>query len=361
MQFATSKNLISQASKLFLREDIYPFFVKRGKGSYLYDFDNNKFIDFFLNEGSLILGHANPKVTREIKNYVSKGFVYYLSSPLEIRLAKLIIECYKSIEIIRFTNNKYQAVNELIKQVQNVSGKEKIIFLGNYNDHSSILNLTNFDIIELDKVLFQSHKEIAAICIEPVATKPGLTIHTQTFWDDIKNICEKYKLILILDEEITGFRLGLGGGAEYYNISPDLVILGGIIGGGFPLYAYCGKKEYFNMQVTKHNTCYSSLHYVAGIETIKYLRRENPYNKLDFLVKKLCKSVRDKYIVEGIGSIFSIKQNNVKYSPTVENNLLNKLVENHLYFNVHPLQSHFISTTHTENDINKLITFLNSF
>lgn len=360
MNFSTSKYLISQAQSIFHKKESFPFYVKRAKGVCLYDFDQNKFIDFFLNQGSLILGHAHPKITRGIKNFVSRGYQYSLPTHLELRLAKLIIECYPSIETIRFTDSKDHVVNELINMVQRLTGKKKILFVGAGYERKlgeGMDILSHFDTTQIDAVLSKSHKEIGAICLEPIATTSGLVIHNELFWDQIREITSRYQLFLILDEEITGFRLALGGGAEFFNITPDISILGSIVGGGFPLYAYGGKEEYFDMLSPNRLSLYHPIHYICGIETIKLLKRENRYAFMESLVKTLCsKTVSGRFKVQGIASIFSISHSEGAFN---QNDFQNRLLEHQLFLYPPFQQSHFISTVHTEHDVSKLIDFLN--
>ncbi len=355
MAYRSSNQLISQSQQLLQRQDTIPFYIKRAKGPYLYDFDQHKFIDFFLNNGTLILGHSHPKVTRFIKNNTNRGFQYSLPTNLELRLAKLIIECCPAIEIMRFFDSKIQIIHELTKLVSKTIAKEKCLFIGDYDEaQSQGIFAHDYDLTKLELLLSQSHQDIGAICIAPVSLNNGFVIRDKFYWQKLQELCARHNILFILDEEITGFRLALGGACEYYGINPDLRILGSIIAGGFPLYALGGKKQYFDEFKPQRSACYYPLYYAAGLETIKYLRRNNPYPMLHELTQQLCSEVKSANIkIHGLGSIFSIdtKENDEK--------IVQPLLEKKIFIMPPLNHSHFISAVHSEHDIKKLIDFCN--
>lgn len=350
MGFKTSNSLNSQAERLFHRKNSSPFYVKKGKKSYLYDFDQNKFIDFDLNRGSLILGHAHPKTTKAVKNGVTKGYLYSQPTVLEHRLAKLVQECYPVIETIRFFPSKAQLIQEAVQICKNDSAKSKILFIGEaYQDYSSsnVIVQARFDIEEIEKSL-SLNKEIGAVCLEPLSSMSNFQIHSEDYWKGLQKLFSQRSILFVLDEEITGFRLALGGGTEYFGLKPDLIFLGSVIGGGFPLYAMGGKKELFQ-ELSPTGGIYYPLSYLAGIETIKYLRNKNPYPNFTYFTKMICSEIQsDKAKAQGLVSIFSIQ--------TSEGlDLTNQLLDNHLYLS--SSCCHFLASCHEEHEINKLIRF----
>ncbi len=352
MTYNNSRHFVDSAKELFNRKQDLGFFIKRAKGIYLYDYDHHKFIDFFLNKGSLILGHAHPRITKAIKNAVSRGYQFAQPVNLELRLAKIIMECYRGIERIKFCNSKAMALKAIIDMVKRVTQKQKTIFLG-YNGligFDNAISLPFFEIDELDDILSNIHNDVGAICLDFL--RLPMVSYASSFFSDIRDLCNNYNLLFVLDEEVSGFRLSLGGAIEYYGLEPDIVLLGRVIGGGFPLYAVGGKSEFFNTCYNNRDSLYSPIYYTAGIETIKILKKTNPYLIMEKLVKMLCFGVNSVKI-RGMGSIFSIEKGN-GYS-SLADDLLKKG-----FFLYPPLDSlHFISTEHKEEHIIKLIDFLN--
>ncbi|MDH5682777.1 MAG: aminotransferase class III-fold pyridoxal phosphate-dependent enzyme, partial [Spirochaetota bacterium] len=246
MIFSNSQQINKQTEKYLNQSQDKPLFMKRGKGQYIYDFDKHKFVDFRLNEGSLILGHAYPNVTKMIKNTVSKGYCAELPSPLEYRLAKTITLAYPAMNCVRFKNSKSQCIKELIEMTRNTRDKEKILFIGEgypENNPDTMEIMTDYDLNGINDRL--SRGDFGALCLEPVSVRQGLLIHDKDYFKAIEELCKDHSLLFILDEEITGFRLAAGGGTEYYGLKPDMILLGKVIGGGFPLYAVCSQMKYF--------------------------------------------------------------------------------------------------------------------
>ncbi len=355
MTFKTSKQLISQYEKVFRLNNYPDFLCKRVKGAYIYDFNQNKFLDFCLNKGSMILGHAHPRITRAIKNSISRGYALTQPNNYPLQLAKLITSCYPSAETLRFTFSKQQMLQELIRILSLKTKRSKILFIGTeYHDfdlNDSII-FSHYNLRDIEILISEHHKDLSGICLPPLATYPCLVIHDERYLKAIQEVAHKHQLAFILDEEQTGFRLALGGGAEYYNIHPDLSLFGTIIGGGFPLYALGGREEYFPLESISE-TAYHPMYYAAGLETIKWLRRENPYSTLSHLVDTLCSHVIHPEIkVHGMESFFSIQSRNCEIP---QDGLLEQGIHMPPPFD----QSFYVSTAHSESDMLKLSGFLN--
>ncbi|GMT48545.1 MAG: glutamate-1-semialdehyde 2,1-aminomutase [bacterium] len=355
MTFKTSKQLISQYEKVFHLNDYPDFLTKRVKGAYIYDFDQNKFLDFCLNNGSMILGHAHPRVTRIIKNSISRGYTLTQPNNYPLQLAKLIMSCYPSVESLRFTCSKEQTLQELICILHKKTKRSKILLIGTEYlqfDLKDRIISSHYALKDIETLLSEHHKDLSGICLPALVTHPHLIIHGEEYLKAVQEMAHEHQLTFILDEEHTGFRLALGGGAEYYHIQPDLSLFGRIIGGGFPLYALGGKEEYFPLEST-HETVYHPMYYAAGIETIKWLRRENPYSTLSRLVDTLCSQVIHPEIkAHGIESFFSIQLKDCEIPP-------NSLLDHHLHMPPPFDQCFYVSTAHSENDMLKLSRFLN--
>lgn len=249
-----------------------PVFIEKGKGAKIWDADGNQYIDFCCSWGPLILGHSHPKVVGAIKKTAEKGSSFGAPTALENELAGLILSKNKFIEKIRFVSSGTEAVMSAIRLARGYTGRNKILkFEGCYHGHSdsllvkagsglvtfgntssagvpsSFVNetivcpLNNTDAV---KETFEKFgKQVACIIIEPVPANNGLLLQDKKYLKFLRDICTKNNSLLIFDEVISGFRLGFTGAAGYYNIKPDIITYGKIIGGGLPVGAYGSSAE----------------------------------------------------------------------------------------------------------------------
>lgn len=248
-----------------------PVFVDHASGSHVVDVDGNDYIDYICSWGPMILGHAHPLLTSHMQEIMEKGISYGLCAPKEVELAKLICEAY-GIDMVRMVNSGTEATMSAIRVARGYTGKDKIIkFEGCYHGHSDCLLVksgsgaltfgvptspgvpadivkntlvaTYNDITSVEDIIHSNKGEVAAIIIEPIAGNMGVVPATPTFLKALRELCTKEDIVLIFDEVISGFRVGLGGAAQYYGIKPDMACFGKIIGAGLPVGAYGGKKE----------------------------------------------------------------------------------------------------------------------
>src|ERR1035437_8387049 len=264
-----------------------PLFIDRGNGSHICDADGNEFIDFCCSWGPLILGHANPKVVDAIKRTVEKGSSFGAPTELENKLAELILDNNKFIEKIRFVSSGTEAVMSAIRLARGFTKRNKILkFEGCYHGHSDsllvkagsglvtfgntssagvpksfvdetiVVPLTNKAAVEEAFMKFKN--EIACVIIEPVPANNGLLLQDKEFLQFLREICTANKTLLLFDEVISGFRIGFTGAAGYYNIKPDILTYGKIIGGGLPVGAYGASAEIM------HHICPDGDVYQAG-------------------------------------------------------------------------------------------------
>ncbi len=249
-----------------------PLFFKQGRGAYLVDVDNKEYVDYVGSWGPLILGHCHPAVVDAVSQVLHSGMSFGAPTELEIKLAKKIISLIPSIEKVRMVNSGTEATMTAIRLARGVTGKNKFIkFNGCYHGHSDSLlvkagsglltlgipstpgipssvtehTLTaNFNNLEQTAQLFEKYpNDIAAIILEPVAGNMGFVLPDPQFLKGLRELCDQYHALLIFDEVMTGFRVGLSGAQGVFNITPDITTLGKVIGGGMPVGALGGKAE----------------------------------------------------------------------------------------------------------------------
>lgn len=364
----------------------YPVFVKKAFGSKFYGECGGEFIDYCLSWGALILGHAYPKVVDSLEKAIKKGTSFGAPTILETELAKLIAEAVSSIEQVRLTNSGTEAVMSAIRLARAYTGKNKIIkFEGSYHGHAdyllvksgsgqATLGIPNTkgvprdftkhtivlpfnDIKRLEAAVKKHQKDLAATIVEPVEANYGVVLPKQGFLEGLRTIADKYNIVLIFDEVITGFRLSYAGAQGYFNVTPDLTCLGKIIGGGLPIGAFGGRSEIMRLlaplgDVYQAGTLSGNpIAVTAGITTLKELKRMNPYKALEEKTQELCGSIRlsaQKYgikvRVEHIASMFSLTSDLFK-------KLYHGLLKEGVYFSPSEFESNFLSAVHTEDDI----------
>lgn len=249
-----------------------PPFIKCGQGAYLLDVDNKKYVDYVGSWGPLILGHAHPDVVQKVTYALQQGFSFGAPTEIEVDLAQKICEFMPSIEMVRMVSSGTEAAMSAIRLARGATQRDKIIkFAGCYHGHADSLLVSagsggltfgipdsagvpasfaqhtlvaDFNDLEAVATLFEQFpNEIAAIIVEPVAANMNLVAPVPGFLSGLRELCDQYSSLLIFDEVITGFRMGLGGAQAFYQITPDLTILGKIIGGGFPAAAFGGRKD----------------------------------------------------------------------------------------------------------------------
>ncbi|MGE5533436.1 MAG: glutamate-1-semialdehyde 2,1-aminomutase [Bacillota bacterium] len=250
----------------------YPFFVECGQGSKMYDTDGKAYVDFCMAYGALLLGHANTEILDAVKNQLAKGTLYGAPTEREVEFAELISKTSPCMEMMRLVNSGTEATMHAIRTARGYTNRKKIIkFEGCFHgSHDNVLVkagsgaatfgapnslgipeettqntivLPYNDIGSLEATFRAQGNEIAAIIVEPVLANVGLILPKKDYLSNLRKITSEHGSVLIFDEIITGFRLALGGAQEYFNVKPDMATLGKVLGGGFPLAAFGGKKE----------------------------------------------------------------------------------------------------------------------
>ncbi|MHA1910076.1 MAG: aspartate aminotransferase family protein [Candidatus Kariarchaeaceae archaeon] len=384
-----------------------PMFIERAKGSKFWDVNGKEYIDLCMSFGPLILGHAHDEIVQMLKVAVEKGTSFGTSTPLEVNLAEKIVESHSATDWVRFVNSGTEAVMSAIRLARGATGKEIIIkFAGCYHGHvDSMLvkagsGLATFGISSSKGVLAEVSKKtvvlplgeigalesafekysIAAVIIEGVPANNGLLIQTKAFMKKVEELAHKNGALFILDEVITGFRLGLGGATAFYDLNPDIVTFGKVIGGGLPVGAYGGKRELM-YHVSPLGSVYQAgtlsgnpLAMVAGNKVLDILKEKAIYDKLEKLGGQFEERLMDEFTdlnvdftVRRVGSIiWTILGENL--SPVVPEEVSKEMITKYTSFHKNALKEgvylppsafevSFLSTAHSET-LDELITKL---
>ena len=319
---------VNSPARAFKAVGMEPLTFKNGKGSYIYDVDDNEYLDFVGSFGPLILGHNHPSVKEKIHEAVDQGTSFGANNEREIRLAELVKEAFPAMEMLRFVNSGTEAVMSAIRVARGYTDRDLIVkFSGCYHGHydallksagsgvmthglsssagvpegwvkdTLVLPYNDFD--ALDKVFSEFPGKIAGVILEPVTGNMGVALPKDGYLEKLRQLCTKDGATLIFDEVMTGFRSEFGGVQTKLDVTPDLTCLGKVIGGGMPVGAYGGKKEIME-QVSPLGPVYQAgtlsgnpVAMAAGMETLRILRDENPYPALE---------ARTLQLAEGFGN-----------------------------------------------------------
>ncbi len=265
---------VNSPVRAFLSVHDRPFYVKRAKGSYLFDADGNTYLDYVASWGAIILGHADEGLIEAVTGALRDGTSYGACHPNEVELARLIVDAFPSMESLRLTTSGTEATMSALRLARGCTGKNGVIkFRGCYHGHVDSLlvkagsGLATFGIPDsagvpadlakhtyvaefnrLDTVesIMDGSDDIACVILEPVMGNMGVVLPEEGFLKGLENLCRQRGVLLIFDEVITGFRVAFGGAQHIYDVDPDLTCLGKIIGGGFPIGAFGGKKKFMD-------------------------------------------------------------------------------------------------------------------
>jgi len=398
---------VNSPVRAFKSVDGEPVFFKRANGPYLYDVNDKQYIDYVGSWGPMILGHAHPAVIQAVHDAVDNGLSFGAPTEIEIQMAEKIHELMPSIQKVRMVNSGTEAAMSAIRLARGFTGRNKIIkFEGCYHGHADSLlvkagsgaltlgvptspgipadlvkhtiTLSYNETSQLHTVFEKYGSEIACVIVEPIAGNMNCVPASTDFLETLQSLCQSNQSILIFDEVMTGFRVALGGAQELYNITPDLTLLGKVIGGGMPVGAFGGREEIMN-HIAPDGPVYqagtlsgnpvamaaglATLHEISSPEFFKTLS-----NKTEALVTGIAEVARLKEIpltfnhIGGMFGLFFTKHSPVtSFAQVNDCNLahfkkfFHGMLEKNIYLAPSAFEAGFVSIAHSDDDIEKTI------
>ena len=385
-----------------------PVFIQKAQGAYIYDTDENQYVDYVGSWGPMILGHNHPSILNAVLKAAENGLSFGAPTPSEIDLAELVCNIVPSIEMVRMVSSGTEATMTAIRLARGYTGRDKILkFEGCYHGHSDSLlvkagsgaltlgqpsspgvpedfakyTLTaEYNNLDSVKALFEQYPDsISCVIIEPVAGNMNCVPPKSGFLQGIRELCDKYGTLFIIDEVMTGFRVALAGAQSYYGVTPDLTTLGKVIGGGMPVGAVGGKKaimEYLapTGPVYQAGTLSGNpIAMAAGLACLNELKKPGNEQQLVIKTEKLClglKSLAEKhhvpFVVNYVGGMFGIffteQQEITSYAEVMKCDtekfkiFFHKMLEQGVYLAPSAFEAGFMSLAHTDEDIERTLS-----
>ena len=387
-----------------------PRFIRRAFGSHIFDVDGNAYIDYVCSYGPGILGHAHPRVLEAVKRACMDGLSYGTPTEREVELAERIAEMVPSMEVSRLVNSGTEAVMSAIRVARGFTGRDKIVkFSGCYHGHSDGLlvragsaamttavpdsagvpaGYTDYTLLaeynnpaSVEDIFRKNKGEIAAVIAEPIAANMGVVLPEDGFLEFLREITEQYGALLIFDEVITGFRLALGGAQEYFDVKPDLTVLGKIVGGGMPIGAYGGRKEIMDL-VSPAGPVYQAgtlsgnpVATAAGLGTLQVLcDMPEIYGRLEKRAERIAdrarRAGRGRVQVNQIGSLIGLFFTDgpvVSYETALLADteryagFFHFMLSHGVYLAPGQFEAMFVSDAHTDEDIDRTCEYIEQF
>ncbi len=383
-----------------------PLFIGRAQGARVWDADGNEYLDYVASWGPLIAGHAHPEVVRAIQEAAPRGTSYGAPAEGEVRLAALVKEAFPSIDLVRFVNSGTEATMSALRLARGATGRELIVkFDGGYHGHADgllvqagsgpltlgapdspgvpaataaqTLSLPYNDLGAVTAAFEQRPGQIAAVIIEPVAGNMGVVPAAPGFLEGLRELCTQHGSVFILDEVITGFRVGWGGAQARFGVTPDLTCLGKIVGGGLPVGAYGGRRDLMEC-VAPLGPVYQAgtlsgnpLAMAAGLATLELLRRPGVYEQLETLATRLEAGLGDAargagvaYTANRVGSMltgFFSDAPVTDYATAKRSDaaryarFFHALLDRGVYFAPSQFEAAFVSLAHTAADVDHTV------
>lgn len=383
-----------------------PVFISRAKGAYIYDTENRPYIDYVGSWGPMILGHAYPPIVEAVKTAADDGLSFGTPTLFETTMADLICGILPHIEMIRMVSSGTEATMSAIRLARGYTGCDKIVkFEGCYHGHSDsllvkagsgmldigeptskgvpadfakhTLTLPYNDIDALTVCFDKFGKELACVIIEPIAGNMNMIIPSQAFHEHLRRLCSEYGVVLIFDEVMTGFRVGLKGASEHFGLTPDLTTFGKIIGAGLPVGAFGGRREIMS-HIAPLGGVYQAgtlsgnpLAMRAGLAMFDALVRPNFYSDLTAKTEYLLKGLTDKANKHGVpfatcfvGGMFGFYLSDTlpknfnevaRLDSKVFAKFFHAMLSEGIYLAPSAFEASFMSSAHSFDDLDKTI------
>ncbi|PJC50891.1 MAG: aspartate aminotransferase family protein, partial [Nitrosopumilales archaeon CG_4_9_14_0_2_um_filter_34_16] len=387
--------------------DPYPFFTKKADGAYIWDVDNNRYIDFCNGYGALLLGHRRKEIIQSVVNQLSKGTLYCTPTELEVELSKLIINNFPSVDKVRLMNTGGESTMTAIRLARGFTKKKKIIkFEGCYHGaHDSVLVkagsgsahngisvsdggldevsnntlVAEYNNIEDLQNIIRKNKDIAGVIVEPILANMGLILPEKNFLSDLRKITKENNIPLIFDEVVTGFRVAPGGAQEYFGIKPDITTIAKALSNGFTISAVGGRKEIMDL-LSPEGKVYQASTFagnpisvsaaISSIKTINKLKNKI-YSKLERFnllfttaLDDMATDMNISHQINFTSSMFQIFFTNkpvlnYKTSKKADSRKFQKmfrtLLKKGIFIAPSQFEVVFLSDAHTEDDLNKTL------
>jgi len=375
-----------------------PIFFRRGQGAYVWDVDNKTYIDYVGSWGPLILGHAHPEVIETVQAAVKNGLTFGAPTEVELEIAELLCKLVPSIEQVRLVSSGTEATMSAIRLARGYTDRNRIIkFEGCYHGHDDALLvkagsgaltlgcpssagvttetascttvLDYNDLVGLEQIFGQAGGEIAAVIVEPVAGNMNLVTPKPGFLSVLRELCTKHGSVLIFDEVMTGFRVGLECAQGIYNIKPDLTTLGKVIGGGMPMAAFGGQRDI--MQCLAGTLSGNPIAVSAGLATLRLVQTPGFYEKLFAITLQLteglaaaAKKYGITFCAQSLGGMFGLYfRRNIptSYAEVMEcdreafNRFFHAMLCEGIYFAPSAFEAGFVSAAHGNEEISKTL------
>ena len=380
-----------------------PLFINRASGPYLYDSEDKKYLDYVGSWGPMILGHAHPEIVKAVNDAAKCGLSFGAPTEIETQMANKICDLMPSIEKIRMVNSGTEAAMSAIRLARGYTGRDIIIkFEGCYHGHTDSLlvkagsgvltfgvptspgvpkdlakytvTLTYNDIPQLQDTFEKIGNKVAAVIIEPIAGNMSLVPGNQEFLNTLRELCNKHQSVLIFDEVMTGFRVALGGAQSIFNITPDITILGKIIGGGMPVGAFGGKENIMN-HIAPDGPIYQAgtlsgnpVAMSAGLATLNLISSKDFFNSLEYKTKilvdgitKSAEKIGVPLAMNYVGGMFGLFFTNEKTIDSFKkviscnkehyNIFFHGMLEEGIYLAPSSYEAGFVSSSHSDDDI----------
>ena len=380
-----------------------PLFINKASGPYLYDSEDKKYLDYVGSWGPMILGHAHPEIVKAVNDAAKCGLSFGAPTEIETQMANKICDLMPSIEKIRMVNSGTEAAMSAIRLAMGFTGRDIIIkFEGCYHGHTDSLlvkagsgvltfgvptspgvpkdlakytvTLTYNDIPQLQDTFEKIGDKVAAVIIEPIAGNMSLVPGNQEFLNTLRELCNKHQSVLIFDEVMTGFRVALGGAQSIFNITPDITILGKIIGGGMPVGAFGGKENIMN-HIAPDGPIYQAgtlsgnpVAMSAGLATLNLISSKDFFNALEYKTKilvdgitKSAEKIGVPLAMNYVGGMFGLFFTNEKTIDSFKkviscnkehyNIFFHGMLEEGIYLAPSSYEAGFVSSSHSDDDI----------